>query len=218
MDDLTHVRWETPVVLPVAGLTLGAAVGLVTNAVNARVSTGYFVAVLGIAPGDAANLIFLHGVVEGGILGLAFGLIFALAASASSRLRVPLQTALVSLALAIAVTVACSIAGGAVGATWAAASPSSFHAACPLATGFAGGDLSRFGWVGGTIDGAYVGTAVAALVGCVHLHVRWRSIRRLAGRARAFTVLQRLQAMPDALGADRYANGPAPSQGSRGKT
>ena len=183
------VRWETPVILPIAGLTLGSAVGVLINAVNGGVSSEYFVAVLGAGPGDLHNLIFLHGAAEGGLLGLLFGVTLAIAAAASGRLRVPLQMALVTLALAVAVDVACAVGGAVVGVAWAVVSPASFHAAVPLAAGIAGADLARFAWVGGSIDGGYLGAAIAAVVGCVQLHYRWRSTVRRAAIGGQFAVL-----------------------------
>ena len=193
IDPRLRPRWATPLLLPVVGTLLGVTVGACMNAVNAAVSTDYYVAVLGLDPRlePVRFVIIMHGVVEGGILGLLFGVTFAVASAASTRLRMPFGTTLPTLLLAIAVTVTCALAGGGVGLAWAATDPAGFHRAVPFADGFDGNGLRRFAWVGGSINGAYLGTAVAALVGCVHLHLRWRTSLRRADVDRAFTDLPR---------------------------
>jgi hypothetical protein len=180
-----RVRWLTPPAVLFAGLFLGVAVGAFTNAVNVQVSEQYFSSTMGWTS-DVVPLTVRQGMLEGGALGLFFGFVFSIAGAASSRLHAPLGMLLRVTWDAVSIVLICWIVGGPIGVALAAAMPDFFTSTFTQAPSEHRA-LLRFAWVGGTIWGAYGGTAIAALAGCVLFHLRWRRTIRDSAEGQRFT-------------------------------
>jgi hypothetical protein len=181
-----RVRWWVPLATLGSGLAIGVSVGAVTNAINLRVSQNYFERVMNWRR-DVPLRTILQGMLEGGVLGLFFGLTLSIASAASSRLRAPFRLVLRVLLNAVTIVLICWIAGGTIGACLATFDPQLFWLIIPVGPPSWG--LTRFAWVGGTIWGAYAGTAIATLTGCIMLHRRWRSAAAPALVTTAFPVI-----------------------------
>jgi len=160
-------------VLLLAGPALGALTGIFTNLINARVSPYYFAAILGWNENEAPRRAIGQGALEGVVLGLFFGVFFSIAVAASTRLRCDIRTGTRPLMQAVIIVLIAWFAGGVAGVAFAGGEPRTFSAIV-IAAPSDPDALMRYGWVGGSIWGAYLGTILALIVSTVSLHVRWR--------------------------------------------
>lgn len=172
MDDTPTTRWWIPPALLLMGVLGGAVVGLGMNRVNVRVSPSYFAIVLGIPDTQVRTAATVHGLIEGGLLGGFFGVAAGVAFAASTRLRAPAALAVRAWVAAAVVAILCWAFGGACGWAWAAGSPESFSGAFRMAP--FDDRTPGFGWVGGSIWGAYAGAVLGAVAACVYIHLAWR--------------------------------------------
>lgn len=168
-----QIRWATPFCLIGICALLGAVLGAATNVTNSIVSPYYFRVVLWLWPvSDVRPYAIVQGAREGAALGLFFGLVFAAATAWTSRMRARARWALDVVPWVFVIVLACWAAGGIVSVALAAAFPGFYQSAFLMVPAQAGERL-RYAWVGGSIWGAYVGTLVAAIAGCVMIRRRW---------------------------------------------
>ena len=173
--------------LPLATLLIGAVYGAMFNATNAAVSGEYFAIVLGrgrpwtVTSPQAVAL--LHGLAEGGIGGLIFGVLFAGFVAAVGGRWAGWRQLVRPTALGLAAAAVCMAVFGLCGMLWAWASPQSYVGTFPIA--FRATNLPAFGWVGGSIWGAYAGVVVAVIVASAAYA---RVQRRLVEEGRGFAV------------------------------
>jgi len=170
-----QIRIVPQLLLILIGLLLGIAIGAATNFVNGTVSEDYFRVVLfGPYAPNVRMLAVGQGMLEGGALGLFFGFVFALSSAASTGLRARLRFSSAILFTAVGIVLACWVIGGILGMSLAAAATDFFVRIFYRQTPSSFATLLRFAWVGGTIWGAYAGTALATVFGCVLMHLRWK--------------------------------------------
>jgi hypothetical protein len=156
--------------------------GVLTNSINGSISPEYFSVVMGWGRAMAGDLAITQGMLEGGALGAFFGVVVAISFAASTRLRGGLALAVRAWLLAALTVLVCWTLGAACGATLGYVAPGYFQALFPLSRLLNSG-IGRFGWVGGSIWGAYAGTGVGCVLACVYVQVKWRSVLRQAGTA-----------------------------------
>jgi hypothetical protein len=151
-------------------------IGWFTNSIDAQVCPEYFEHVIGIG-GSAAfvrSIALTEGVVEGFIFGMGFGVVIALTITLSTRLRCPLSLAFRFLFAAIVAILACWLLGGILGMLVGYFAPSAWlERTFPMARYLS---MPRFLWVGGSIWGAYIGTAIGVGICSIGLHLRWKRI------------------------------------------
>jgi hypothetical protein len=184
-----RIRWWTPLIVLVAAPALGAAIGAATNLVNVLISPDYFRVVMNVmwylGPLGVRGFAVREGLIEGAALGCAVGLLMSISIAGSTRLQCPLAFALQHLAIVLGIVFGCWILGGLAGMVLMWRMPNlwgTFFWSVPIGA-------SPFGlsWVGGTIWGAYAGSAIALAASTIILHLRWK---RSLARARAgFAVL-----------------------------
>ncbi len=184
-----RIRWWTPIIIAPIAVLLGVIFGAMTNVVNACVSLDYFSIVMDweASPQVLWHWTILQGVLEGGVLGSIFGIIFSITIAASTRLRCPLVFAAKYLVKAVLVVLVCWIIGGVIGVTLSHSNRSlwgSVFIAVPPTL-----SLPRFAWVGGTINGAYLGVPIALLWLSILFHWRWRKSAPYA-MPRGFPVIE----------------------------
>jgi len=168
----TYVR--KPFALWGLSVLLGAAFGAATNVSNSVISPTYFRRVMGWS-GDVVGAAVLQGALEGAITGCAFGIAVAVAATVVTKLKCRPGALIGVLPLAFVVAFAFWLLGGMIGAVsarvlapvWLWAVP--FAPRAPMA-------LVRFGWVGGSIWGAYLGSVIGLICSVVMLRRRWRAV------------------------------------------
>jgi len=158
----------------------GAALGVLTNSINGSISPEYFSAVMGWGRAMAGDLAVTQGMLEGGALGAFFGVVVAISFAATTRLRGGLSLAVRAWLLAAMTVLVCWTLGAACGATLGSAAPDFFRALFPRSRSLNSG-IGRFGWVGGSIWGAYGGTGVGCILACVYVQVKWRRSLRQVG-------------------------------------
>jgi hypothetical protein len=188
-EDLSPpIRPFVPLLVIGAGILAGAFVGAVTNTINSTISADYFQGVMGWTAADAPRFAVAQGVLEGAGLGLGFGIIFGAASALSTGLRTGAPLPLRVLLQSVILVCACWTLGGLAGVAFAAMAPAYFRQALFQAP-YVNTPLLPYAWVGGTIWGAYAGSAIAAIWGCIVLHVRWRAAVRAAHPPQGFEVL-----------------------------
>lgn len=173
---LPPVRWGRAAAVP--GLCMLAAwlVGAFTNGVSGVVSRAYFDAIVGWMYGGRMSWgeVIFQGLLEstafGVLLAFAFTLVFVLATGCRATLR----DAAVALAAGIIVCLALWLVGGLAGIAWTTLSPVSFRNAFRVVAPTQA-DLVRWGFVGGSLWGAYFGGLAAILTASIVAHVRYRS-------------------------------------------
>ena len=163
-------RWWVPILLPFMGVGGGVVLGAATNAWNGMISPEYFRWVMGWWTRDVWGRAVVQGMFEGGVLGLLFAVVVSLSFAASTRLYGTLGLAAGALVRAMGVVLLCWVIGGVIGTlvpeVWLIRwTPVEWHA------------RRNYGWVGGSIWGAYGGTLLGAVVACVWLHLRWVRVR-----------------------------------------
>jgi hypothetical protein len=157
---------------------------MVSNSIDGLISRDYFAIVMSWDWQAAPFLAVLQGAIEGAVLGLFFGVFFVIVLAASTGLRCRPGLALRGLALALLIVISCWIIGGITGAVLARIEPrlwGFFFVGVPPRV-----NLPRFAWVGGSIWGAYAGTAIGLTTSAVYIHRAWR---RITGRVRGFAVV-----------------------------
>lgn len=173
--------------MELAGLTACAVVacavlGAATNAINGRVSPGYFVAVMGWD--DVPNVILAsiaQGIFEGTAFGLVFGLAFLVGVLGITKGGCSFGFALKHLLGIMAGAMAAWVVGGLVAVGLATLSPDWFRTIIRgKPNGFA--ELLRYAWVGGSILGIEAGGCFGLILGLVAMRDNWR--RRLAEEVR----------------------------------
>jgi hypothetical protein len=171
-DSSHDTGWRTLVMVWMATVAGGSVLGAVTNASDGQVSRDYFAIVMSWDWQAAPWRAVAQGAIEGAALGLFFGAGLAIVIAASTRMRCPLWLALRALALGMSIALMAWIVGGIAGTVLARVDPRLwgfvFVGVPPRV------DLPRFAWVGGSIWGAYGGTAAGLVAAAVYLHVRWR--------------------------------------------
>jgi hypothetical protein len=158
----------------------GAALGALTNQINGSISSEYFSIVMGWDRETAASFAIPQGMLEGGALGTLFGVVVTFAFAVMTRFCGSLRLAVRAWLLAALTVLVCWTIGGACGAILGYAAPDVFRALFPLSR-FLNAGIARFGWVGGSIWGAYAGTLIGCILACVYLQVAWRRSLRQAG-------------------------------------
>jgi hypothetical protein len=188
-DLLTKRRWATPILIFLIAVILGAVTGALSNWFNVEISDRYFLAIMNWPADDVQWLAVHQGIFEGSCLGAFFGLVFSIASGATSQLRLPLGAALRVVGRALLIVLCCWTIGGLLGVGLDANFPHFFEDTFVGVPSWSPNEALFYAWVGGTIWGAYAGTAIATLTGCVILHRRWRSAAASALIATAFPVI-----------------------------
>lgn len=160
-------------VLAACGVVACVLTGAVTNAINVRVSPGYYRALLGWRGGDITALGVAQGIFEGAAIGLALALLFVGGVVGITRARCSFGFALRHL---LAILAAALVAWGLVGLLamgLASLFPEWYRMSFRGApTGDAA--LLRFAWVGGSIVGIELGGFAAVIGGLVVMREDWR--------------------------------------------
>jgi hypothetical protein len=175
----SRVRRFNPIIIVLMSPLLGMGIGWFTNAINVRVCPEYFQRVFDVSgtPAFIRSLALTEGVVEGFIFGMVFGVVLALTITLSTRLRCPLSLTLRFLLAAIVTVLAGWLLGGLLGALLGSLAPSAWlERTFPVARFL---PMSRFLWVGGSIWGVYMGTAIGIAICSIGLHLRWKRMVRL---------------------------------------
>ncbi len=172
----------TALCLPFVLSAAGGVLGTVTNLSHAMISGEYFVIVLRRAESPYA-IAFEHGWIEGGIAGFIFGVLVTSFFAVTGWRWLTWRHLLRPLLYGLAAAALCMIVGGVVGAAWATLSPQSYLASFYQARQAA--NVTAFGWVGGSIWGAYAGIVVAIVTAAI---VWARRLVALASTERGFDV------------------------------
>jgi hypothetical protein len=177
-------RSFTALLICLAATAGGSAFGAITNSINGQVSRDYFAITLSCDWAAAPAMAIERGAVEGAVIGLFYGVFLTVAVAASTRMRYPVWLTMRALAWSLGVVLACWVVGGVGGTILAEVKPSLWgfvFAGVPPRV-----SLPRFAWVGGSIVGAYVGTAVSFVIATVRVHLRWK---RMGPPVHAFEVV-----------------------------
>ncbi len=158
----------------------GAVLGALTNAVNGAVSPAYFVAVLGWEDvQDVGRAAIAQGIFEGLMWGVAFAIAFTLVVGIVSRAACPYRVAVRYLAAVVLAGFGAWLLGGLLALGLAALSPEFFRMNFRDVPEDSG-EMLRYAWVGGSIQGAILGGVIASIVTLIVFSVRWRRRRAAA--------------------------------------
>jgi hypothetical protein len=181
------LAYEVPLSMPpakplrafvVPGLCVAAAwlVGAATNAINGLVSPTYFAVILGrrLAPLGLPRIV-IQGLLESTAFGLLLAIVVAIVYLASTRCRLPIRGVIGPLSTGVAICLTCWLLGGLSGAVWAGNSPETFRELFILVASTPA-ERFRWGFVGGSINGAYLGGIASIVTVAVGIHLRWRRL------------------------------------------
>lgn len=153
----------------------GACLGLLTNAINGRVSPAYFVEIMrweNVA--DVPRAAIAQGAFEGLVMGLTMGTIFVVAIGLISGARCSATGGLKFLGGLFLSAMALWTLGGLLAVGLATLSPEFYRETfrgVPEGTGA----ISRYAWVGGSIWGIQFGTVAMLILWIVIFRTRWRA-------------------------------------------
>ncbi len=173
-DELPPARWARLPLVALLCMSAAWTIGTGTNFINGHISLIYFQTLVGWMYGQMGigDVVF-QGLLESTVVGLIFTLIFGVTYAASTGARCPVRPVIRIVATAVGIAFALWIVGGVLGLLWATLSPSSFRAAIPIIPDDLT-DLHGWGWVGGSIIGAYVGGVLTIFGSPIVLHFYWR--------------------------------------------
>ena len=176
--DLDRLRPGALFGLLLTGPVAGAALGVLTNAVNGAVSPTYFRNVMDWHDvGDVWRASVAQGAFEGILCGLAAAVCFAVVVGLVSRGCSPYGLAARYLLTVAGLASGAWILGGLIAVGLATLSPEFYrHTFIGVPTTW--GPLLRYAWVGGSIWGVQFGGLAALIVACVAFGTRWRRLHR----------------------------------------
>jgi Na+/H+-translocating membrane pyrophosphatase len=177
MANLDRNRPVAMIAVAFTGVTVGAALGALTNAINGRVSPLYFRNIMG---WDEVENVWrasiAQGILEGLLFGLVFAVIFICVVGIVSKARCPYPLAAVYLVLIAVCALVCWAIGGLIGMGLATLSPEFYrHTFRGVPEGF--NEMLRYAWVGGSIWGIEFGGLAFLIVGSVLFRAKWRHLQ-----------------------------------------
>jgi hypothetical protein len=171
------IRPLTLVGIVVTGVSFGAGLGAVTNAVNGWVSPLYFVTILrwqGVE--DVWRASIAQGIVEGLLSGVIFSLVFAAGVGVITRAACSYRFAVRYLLGILAGALVCWLIGGVAAIGLASLSPE-FYRRAFIGVPEQFGPMLAYAWVGGSIWGLQLGGLVSVVLGLVVLRAKWRRLQ-----------------------------------------
>jgi hypothetical protein len=160
----------------VSAVFSGAVLGAATNVVNGNTCPEYFRRIMGWT--EVVNVpraAIAQGIVEGLYIGLVLATVFSAVVGIVSRARCPYSFGVRFLGGIVAGAVFCWFVGGLIALGIAVLSPEFFQYTF-RGSMLEGGDLLKYAWVGGSIDGLEFGGAACVVIGCVLFRAKWRAL------------------------------------------